>query len=732
MKATLFCLFLPIVIMAQQGPVSEVNRWKTLAENVTIIRDNWGIPHVYGKSDADAVFGLMYAQCEDDFKRIEMNYVEKLGRLSEIEGESKLYDDLLIRLVIDSAGAIRDYQRSEPWLHKLLDAFADGINYYLYTHPEVKPALLKHFEPWYALLWTDGSIGAINTGGLTSNDLKDFYSRTNNTVVKRSGGFRIEENGSNGFAVAPSRTASGNSILYINPHVTYYFRPEVHMVSEEGLNAYGAVTWGQFFVYQGFNEHCGWMHTSNHVDVSDLYLEKIVKKYNRFYYTYDGELKPVVREKITLNYKDSSGLHAKTIMAYFTGHGPVMARRSGQWCSMKAINRSMNGLVQSWQRTKATSFAAFKKIMDLRENMTNNTVYADAEKNIAYWHGNFVPVRDSSLDWSKPVDGTVASTQWRGLHTVDQIVHVYNPSSGFLQNCNSTPFTAAGSSSPKREDYRVYMAPEGENFRGINAVQLLNNAEGIDLQKIIALGYNKHMGAFDVLLPALFKAAISDSTAFTGLREPIEILKGWNGNSSDTSVATSLAIVWAEQLSEVMYRNMDRYDDAFDQVTFTKAFCDTASAPVLTRALSDAMDELARRYGSWKVTWGTINRFQRLTAFPDERFDDSKPSLPVDRASSQWGTIPGFESKTFTGTNKRYGYGGNSFICAVEFGKRVKALSLLTGGESGSPSSPHFTDQAAMFVKGQFKEVLFYKEDVLKHASRTYHPGEKGHRMSRP
>ncbi len=273
----LFVLLFPLQLFAQTFTPKEIARWKQEANNVTIIRDNFGVPHIYGKTDADAVFGLLYAQCEDDFPRVEMNYVEKLGRLSEVNGEKDLYNDLLIKLVIDSAGAVADYNNAPLWLKKLCDAYADAINYYLYKNPQVKPALLKRFEPWFPLLWTDGSIGAISTGGVSVRELQNFYSGENKPVALNQ--YHEEKiTGSNGFAFAPKITASHHSILYINPHVTFYFRPEVHVVSDEGLNAYGAVTWGQFFVYQGFNEHCGWMHTSSYADVSDAYIEKITSK----------------------------------------------------------------------------------------------------------------------------------------------------------------------------------------------------------------------------------------------------------------------------------------------------------------------------------------------------------------------------------------------------------------------------------------------------------------------
>ncbi|PSR53496.1 acylase [Adhaeribacter arboris] len=724
MKKVFFLLFLPLQLLAQSFTPTEINRWQQKAKQTTIIRDNFGIPHIYGTTDADAVFGLLYAQCEDDFKRVEMNYIEKLGRLAEVKGESELYNDLLIRLLIDSTEAVADYNKAEPWLKKLLNAYADGINYYLYKNSQVKPALLHRFKPWYPLLWTDGSIGAINTADVTVTELKNFYtgSQDFSSAIPKNAEL---PSGSNGFAFAPAKTESGNAILYINPHVTFYFRPEVQVQSQEGLNAYGAVTWGQFFVYQGFNEHCGWMHTSGNTDVADLYEEKIIKKNKALFYQFNNSLKPVTQKKITLRYREGNALKTKIITAYYTHHGPVMAQRNGKWLSLKSYNRSLTSLIQSWQRTKAKSLDEYKKVMDLKANTSNNTVYADNKGNIAYWHGNFIPIRDPKLNWSKPIDGSVAATEWQGLHKVDESVHLYNPSSGWIQNCNSTPFTASGPSSPKKENYPAYMAPDGENFRGINAVKIFGSSEKYTLDKVIAAAYNTHLVAFDVLLPALLKAYEENkgTATYQPLAEPMKLLTDWDRNSSETSVATTLAIEWAQKLSPAIRQVYVDQGEA-DQVQKTQKFAQTASADQLLGPLLEVKLELQSKFGKWQVAWGEINRYQRLSGDLDQKFDDAQPSLPSGFAPSTWGCLPSFVSRTYPGTNKRYGYNGNSFVCAVEFGKRIKAKSLLAGGNSGDPKSKHFDDQAIMYTKGQFKEVLFYREDVAKHAEKTYHPGE--------
>lgn len=598
MKKIFLLLLLPSQLLAQSFSKTEISSWQQEAKNVIIIRDNWGIPHIYGKTDADAVFGLMYAQCEDDFKRMEMNYIEKLGRMAEVKGESSLYDDLLIRLIIDSADAINDYNNAPDWLKKLCNAFADGMNFYLYKHPGVHPALLNRFQPWYPLLWTDGSIGAINTAGVSANEVKNFYTGNDEPVSINEKQNEEVVTGSNGFAFAPSITASHNAILYINPHVTLYFRPEVHMISEEGLNAYGAVTWGQFFVYQGFNEHCGWMHTSSGVDAADLYIEKVEKRGDKFFYWYNNEWKEVTQKKIILHYKSGSAVSEKTITTFFTHHGPVMAKRNGQWISVRADNRLMNGLIQCWQRTKAKNFAEYKKTLDLKGNISNNTVYADAEGNIAYWHGNRIPVRDTKYDWSKPVDGSITATEWKGYHNMDEIVHCINPPNGWLQNCNSTPFTCAGNNSPKKENYPAYMAPDGENFRCINAVRVLSSGNNYTIDKVIASGYNTYLAAFEKLIPALinaFEKNISKTDSmYSELIEPINILKTWDLHSSENSVATTLAVEWGQKIFPRIMRTTGA-----DQVERTEKFAATASAQDLIQPLLATVNDLKNKFGRW-------------------------------------------------------------------------------------------------------------------------------------
>ena len=708
--------------VAGPSAAAESARLKSAAQRVTILRDKWGIPHVYGKTDADAVFGLMYAQAEDDFKRIELNYIDAMGRRAEVEGESQLYRDLRMKLFINPDQLKTQYAASPAWLKKLMVAYADGLNYYLATHPQVQPLLITHFEPWMALSFSEGSIG----GDIESVDLKqleNFYGQRAEMIAAATGSdLDVEPGGSNGFAIAPRLTKDGHALLLINPHTSFYFRPEVQVHSDEGLNAYGAVTWGQFFVYQGFNDRLGWMHTSGGGDVIDEYIETVSEKDGGYVYKYGDGQRPLKAVPITVPYKTATGMAKKTITVYYSHHGPIVRDMDGKWIAVKLMNEPLKALTQSYLRTKARNYAAFYKVMELRTNSSNNTVYADADGNIAYFHGNFIPVRDPKFDFRKPVDGSTPATEWKGLHKVSETITLFNPKNGWIENTNNWPFTAAGADSPKQQDYPAYMSMNPENPRGIHAVRVLSGQKDFTLDSLIATAYDSQLPAFEPLLPKLFAdydALPAADPLKTSLADQIAALRGWDLRYSLTSVPTSLAIFWGMDMASTLGPAAKAKD-----VLVLDYMASDATPQQRLQSLQRASDKLAADFGKWQTPWGEINRFQRVSGDVVQPFDDSKPSIPVPFASSAWGSLAAFGMSTPAKTKRIYGDRGNSFVAVVEFGPRLKAKSVLAGGESGDPASPHFADQAEMYARGEFKDVLFYKEDVEKNLERKYHPGE--------
>ncbi len=710
------------VVGAAAATPGESARWQQYAKHVHIVRDNWGIAHIYGKSDADAVFGMIYAQAEDDFNRIERNYLTGLGWLAQADGESAIYSDLRERLFIDVRRLQQQYRAAPKWLQALMVAWSDGLNYFLSKHANIRPKVIRHFEPWMALSFTEGSIGGdIET--IDSKSLQEFYGRTAPPAVRSptsDPGAQPYPGGSNGFAVAPKLTASGHAMLWINPHTSYYFRSELQMVSEQGLNVYGAVTWGQFFVYQGFNPHNGWMHTSYGGDAIDEYAETIVKKSDGLYYKYGTQLRKLRVSQVMILFKQVEGMGSRSFTVYHSHHGPIIRAENGKWIAIKLLQEPVRALSQSYLRTKTVDYASFRKTQDMRTDTSNNTVYADGNGTIAYFHGNFIPKRNAAFDFTQPVDGSDPATEWQGPHAIEDTITLLNPSNGWLFNSNNWPFSAAGDQSPKRENFPRYMWTKGENPRGPHAVEVLSSLHSATLDNLIAAGYDGHLTAFDMLLPPLFAAydgLPSADPRRAALRDPIETLRAWNRRTSADSAATTIAIFWGQGLIErngAAARDADEpvYDYLVDKLTNAERI----------GGLVAALEKLRQDFGRWQIAWGDINRFQRLTDDMVQPFDDAKPSLPVGFAPSQWGALASFDSSKPRKTKKIYGAAGNSFVAAIEFGPTIHAKAIMSGGESGDPSSPHFTDQALMFTQGRFRDVLFYPEEVRAHAERSYQP----------
>jgi len=696
----------------------------TRANGITITRDEWGIPHVSGKTDADVVFGVIYAQAEDDFNRIEVNYLNSLGRLAEAEGEKAIWSDLRQRLFINSDSLKLRYAESPAELRALMDAWADGLNYFLATHADVKPRVLTKFEPWMALSFTEGSIGG-DIESVSLKELEAFYGDKKSEAVAYSPwpmALDEEPRGSNGIAIAPANTASGKAMLLINPHTSFFFRAVAQMTSEEGLNAYGAMTWGQFFIYQGFSERMGWMHTSSGADVIDEYAETITTKDGKQFYKYGKEERPVVVDTVRLRIKTPAGFADSAFPTYHTQHGPIVRKAGAKWISVDLMNEPIKALTQSYGRTKAKSLAEFKQVLDLHTNSSNNTVYADADGNIAYFHANHVPRRDPKFDWDKPVDGSNPATEYKGIHTLDESPNVVNPPNGWVQNTNNGPWSAAGAESPRVSAYPAYFDRYGENPRGIHAIRVLTGRKGFTLDSLIGSAYDPYLTAFADILPPL----ISAYEGLTGahliderLAEPIAALKGWDYRWSASSVPTTLAVFWGEELAR-----RTRKDAESESMTVYQYMAKRTRPIERVEALGAAVDTLTARFGTWKTPWGDINRFQRLTGDIVQPFSDSAPSLAVPFPSAVWGSLASFGAREYPGTKKRYGTSGNSFVAVVEFGDSVRARAVTAGGESGNPSSPHFKDQAQRYADGDLRDVWFYPSQLKGHITRQYHPGQ--------
>jgi len=714
-------ILLAMLTTAPSAPPTERARWEAQAGRVTITRDDWGIPHVRGRSDADAVFGLIYAQAEDDFARIEANYLTALGRSAEADGEDAVWADLRQRLFVDPAELQRDYAASPGWLRTLMQAWADGLNYYLATHPQRKPRVLTRFEPWMALSFTEGSIGG-DIERISLSDLKTFYGTPTPPSPEELGMVPREPSGSNGIAIAPRLTANGRALLLINPHTSFYFRSEAQMTSDQGLNAYGASTWGQFFIYQGFNPSAGWMHTSSTVDNVDDFAERVVRGDTGYRYRYGKALRPVTTRVVTLRVRNADGTSGtRRFTTYRTHHGPIVASKAGRWIATALMWKPVPALEQSYLRTKATDLAGYMAVAQRKANSSNDTLFADTKGEIAFLMPQFIPIRSDRFDYTRPVDGSDPATDWRGLHGLATLPSVANPRTGWVHNTNDWPWSAAGPDSPRAADYPRYMDQVGGNARGVHADLLLTGKRGWTAETLRAAAYDPYLPAFARLLPGLvdaWRTLPASDPRRAKLAAPIALLDRWDHRWGYGSVATSLAVFWGDQL----WREVGGFAQA-ERMNVPDYIATRVTPEAKLAALSAAVDQLTRDFGDWRTPWQAINRFQRLDEAIQPQFDDARASTPIPFTSAQWGSLASFGAKRWPGTKRYYGTSGNSFVAVVEFGPRVKATAVMVGGQSGDITSPHFADQTARYAGGTLRPVYFHPDELKGHVARRYRPG---------
>jgi acyl-homoserine-lactone acylase len=722
-KTSAALAFAFLATTAHAATPAESARWQREAAAVSVTRDDWGIAHIHGKTDADAVFGMIYAQAEDDFNRIEANYLTALGRTAEARqdqggGEGAIWGDLRQRLYVDPAALQRQYKASPAWLRALMDAWADGLNFYLLKHPQVRPKVLARFEPWMALSFSEGSIGG-DIEKIDPAELARFYGGTAPKVAAAEPGDH-DPRGSNGIAIAPQNTTNGRALLLINPHTSHYFRAEQQVSSDAGLNAYGASTWGQFFIYQGWNAETGWMHTSTGADNVDEFAEIVVEQGGRKFTRHGASLEPLAAVPVTLRYRRPDGtLASRSFTTWRSIHGPIVRADGGKWIAVSLMWKPVEALEQSFLRTRQRDLASYLKVAELKANSSNNTLFADRKGEIAYLHPQFMPRRNDRYDYTRPVDGSDKAADWQDLLPLDALPQALNPKSGWVYNSNNAPWGAAGPDSPKREAFPRTMDLFGQNDRGRHATMLLTGRHDFTADGLRAAAFDPYLPFFARALPGLFAAYDALPPADprrAALADQIALLRGWDFRWGAESEATSLAVFWADTLAAGLRpRLLDR--------EIPDAIVTTIPGDAKLAALASAAARLTRDFGSARVAWGSINRFQRLDDSIRPHFDDAQPSLPVPFTWALWGTLASSSAKAWPGTKKWYGSSGNSFVAVVEFGPRVEAWAITAGGESGDPASPHFADQAQRFVSGQLRKVYFWPDELVGHVERKYHPG---------
>ncbi len=701
-----------------------------MARSVTIYRDTYGVPHIFGPTDAACVFGLMYAQAEDNFWQLEEDYIRALGRAAEIHGERMLQNDLALRAFEVSRRAQEEYRQLDARTREMLDAFAAGVNFYLATHPQVKPRLLSGFEPWFPLAFERAAASrAFGRAGLrprevslgTRLDAPAAPPTEDQLAELRAEFFAAEADlGSNMWAVRPSKSASKRALLLINPHVGFFGggqRYEAHLHSKQGLNISGFAILGTPYIRSGFNAHLGWSLTNNYADTADLYALTFDDPSNPLAYRYGAGHRTAVEWTEEVRVLTDKEMETRQYRFRKTHYGPIVAARDGKPLAMRVARMEEGGAsAQRFAMGRARSLAEFRAALARRSLTGSNFIYADRKGNIQYVHGNAIPRRAAKFDWTKPVDGSDPETEWQSYHALEDLPQILNPASGWVQNCNSTPFLTTSEGNPAKENYPAYMAPEEDTPRAQSSRRILSAKEKFTFDEWTRAATDTYVMRAESELPGLLalweKFATADAPHAEKLRPVINELKAWDRYSTLDSVPTTLFILW---LQGTLVRDEEEPGEAAatQQDEFAKL-----------RVLENVVADLEAKFGTWRVAWGELNRLQRRHTGGEEPFSDEKPSLPVRGGPSPAGMVFTFNAPPVKELKRRYGVSGNSYVAVVEFGRTPRALSIVTFGHSPDPDSPHYFDQAPLYARGEFKPAWFTLRDIKRNLERAYHPGE--------
>jgi penicillin amidase len=738
-----------------------------IAASVTIYRDAFGVPHIYGPTDASVTFGQAYAEAEDNWWQVEDNFVRSIGRASELYGEESVLDDYLTRAMEIPRLSREEYERATDAMRSLYDAYAEGFNHYLETHPGVERRLLERVEPWYAIALLRfkyhhneyiGYAGlrhadsqrllegarveeppssgvdplgvaspAETTAGATSLSVRRFRSLAFRDDPTPGGEWPL---GSNEWAIAGSRTASGYPMLLINPHVPFFGLSqytEVHLHSDEGLVFSGLSRFGFMFPYMGHNERLGWAYTDNYSDIGDLYVETIEWRDGKPLYRYGDGWRDVTTWTETIGVRsegEDDEVERREYRFIRTHHGPVLGMRelededlpSGSDLTagthLLAVRVTMleeGGWYDQWYgMLRAQTLDEWRAAVARLAVPYQNTMYADADGNIHYIYNAAVPRRSTAYEWSRPVDGSDPGTEWNGYHALDELPQYLNPATGYLQNTNSNPFTATDGLTDERAAFPPYLVGrETDNARARSSRRVLGELRNVTLDDFAHAVLDTRLTAADDLLPPLleeFRQLEQTLPARANLvRRAVEELEAWDREAAIESIATTLFVLWAEI--------WDRQEERFQEQSWPRL-----------SALTVVLDRLERNWETWRVPWGDLNRMQRPDASGRQPFDDDQPSLPVAGAPGWLGSVFTYSTRPGPGGVRRYGVHGNSFVKVVEFGPQIRARSILTFGQSGDPASAHYLDQAPLYSQKRFKPAWFSRAEVEANAERVYSP----------
>lgn len=714
----------------------------------TVHRDAWGVPHVFGPTDASVLFAAAWVQAEADWPLVEENFVRAAGRGTELFGEEALVDDWLARALEIPRLSKEEYERATPRMRGLLDAYAAGFDAWLAAHPE-RVNLLADVEPWHTLAlirfkyhqleflgyagfeeataerllergWPAGGENAAAVGPVADVDPGTAITRFAGEIAGPLGDIPT---GSNEWALGPSRTADGTTMLLVNPHQSFFGVQrymEIHLASDEGLVFSGLTRYGFLLPYMGHNARLGWTYTDNYADIGDLYVESFDDPDDPLAYRYGDGRRTASTWTETIPVK---GGEPRTLRFWKTHHGPVVGLDArGRPLAARLARLEEGGWFDQLDAMiRAGSMDAFRAAVGRLSIPYMNTMYADVDGNIGYVYNSAVPRRDPSIDWRRPVDGSDPATEWDGYHPLEDLPQVWNPPSGWLVNTNSSPMVATEPIPYAREDFPPYMiGGEEDNARARSSRRVMAALEEATLDDFAVAVLDTRLSLADSLVPAIAAEWERLEAAGEGADVPEALEPGATGRARAREAVRRL-LAW-DRVADV-----ESVETTWFVFSLERWFLNRRTAAPgpygWLEAVASTLASIEADHGRVEVPWGEVTRLQRPPSNDPDDFSPALPSLPVGGAAGGIGSVFTFNTAGFGTTDRRYGVSGNSFVKVIEFGPEVRARSVVVFGESGDPDSPHYFDQAPLYAGRQFKPAWFTREAVEANAVESYRPG---------
>jgi acyl-homoserine-lactone acylase len=692
----------------------------SLAEQVTIRRDTFGVPHILAETEEAASFGMGYAQAEDHAEEIARRFITARGEQARFFGAGA-ESDFRMKRYGNYEVARNRFRDLTPLFQRMLDAYAAGFNLYVEKN-RAHLSWIPRFDGVDVLAHGRAEVMrfAFSEGMIRSVQIK--YPDPSQPAGAQTDDESESQAGSNMWAIAGSRTASGKTILLGNPHQPWaalYW--EAHITVPGKINFYGSTFVGRPVLTTGFNERLGWSHTVNYPDLADVFALAIDPK-NRDQYLFEGEAEPITKREIAVEIKQPDGAMKVEKRVYeYSRIGPIVHRSKDKAFALRsAILEEFRYYEQWYEMSKARNLRQFVAALKKNAIPMFNIAYADADGNIAYWWNGTVPERvDDGTNYNEEVPAT-GKYVWTRLHRLEELPQLINPAGGYVQNCNDAPWWTSLRDPIDAQKYPSYFEPNRQlGLRTQMSLEMMEGQKKFSLEDVMRLKYQTRMLIADRIKPDLIKALRAEANPSEDLKRGLAVLEAWDNRVARESRG---AVLFKRFWDTYSRESKKPFAVEWDKRNPARTPAGLGDPQTAIRQFEEAVRWTRKAYGSEAVSWGEVHRL---------RIGDM--DLPVSGESGIYGV---FRVVTFsaaadgrmvvgeTELGKPLQGGGDGWVFVVEFSNPVRAYSVLAYGETRNPRSRHSADQAALFADEKFKKVLFSESDIRAGLERSYHPGQ--------